>query len=117
MSSDDNSVRTHDYSCTPHHAAGSIRTAACTSPTTNEFIETLIRSRAFKDIAQAIFQTTIDIHDTAKEVNETVKDLIEGGTIKDIANTVAETANVAFNTIEIVRAALNQRALPKDVSP
>jgi hypothetical protein len=43
--------------------------------------------------------------------------LIEAGTIKDIATAVAETAKVAFNTIEIVKAAINQRALPKDVSP
>jgi hypothetical protein len=43
--------------------------------------------------------------------------LIEAGTIKDIAPAVAETAKVAFNTIEIVKAAINQRALPKDVSP
>lgn len=116
MSSDDNSVRTHDYSRTPHHAAESIRPDASTSPTPNELIQTLVRTGAFEEIARAILETTIDIHDTAKGVNETVKDLAEGGTIKDIATAVAETAKVAFNTIEIVRAALNQRALPKGVS-
>jgi hypothetical protein len=90
MSSDENSVRTHDYSRTPHHVAESIRTDASTSHTTNEFIETLVRTGAFEEIAQALLETTIDIHDTAKEVNETVKHLIEGGTIKDIAIAVAD---------------------------
>jgi hypothetical protein len=110
-------VRTHDYSRTPHHDAEYIRKSASTSPTTNELIETLVRTGGFEEIAQAIVETSIDIPDTANEVSETVTDLIEAGTIKDIATAVAETAKVAFNTIEIVKAAINQRALPKDVSP
>jgi hypothetical protein len=109
--SSDNSVRTHDYSLTP------IRKTASIPPTTNELIETLVRTRAFKEIAQAIVETTIDIRDTANEVSETVTDLIEAGTIKDIATVVAETAKVAFNTIEIVKTAINHRAIPKHASP
>jgi hypothetical protein len=108
--------RTHDYSRTPHQAAESIRTGVSTSPTTNELVETLVRTEAFEDIARPILETTIDLRDTAKEVNETVKDLKEGRTIKNIATTFAETAKIAFNTITIVNAALNQRVLLKDVS-
>ena len=58
---------TREDSCRPHHAAESIRTDARTSTTTNEFIETLVRTGAFQEIAHAILETTIDIHDTAKE--------------------------------------------------
>jgi len=85
MSSDDNSVRTHDYSRTPHHAAESIRKTASTSHSAHELIETLVGTGAFEEIAQAIVERTIDIRDTENEVSETVTDLIQAGSIKDIA--------------------------------
>ncbi len=71
--------------------------------------ETLVRTGTFKEIAQAIVETAVDIRDTANEVSETVTDLMEAGTIQDIATAVAETAKVAFNTIEIVKTAIDQR--------
>jgi hypothetical protein len=77
MSSDDNSVRTHDYSHTLHHAAESIRTAASTSPAPNELIETLVRTGTFEEIAQAILETILDMRESTKEENETVKHLIQ----------------------------------------
>jgi hypothetical protein len=118
MSSDDNSVRTHDYSRTPDRATKSIKNGARyigeSSSTTNELIETLVRTGAFEEIALEIVETTIAIRDTANEVNETVKDLKEGGTIKDIASAIVETTKTALNTIDIVKAAIYQKTLPKD---
>ena len=63
---------------------------------------------------QRLHLATIAIRDTAHEVNETVKDLKEGGTIKDIASAVVETIKTALNTIDIVKAAIYQKTLPKD---
>jgi len=94
MSSDDNSVRMHDYS---DHAAES---------TTKQLVHTLVRTGAIEEIALAILETTIAIRDIANEVNETVKDLKERGTIKDIASAVVETRNATRNTIGIAKAAI-----------
>ena len=107
MSSDDNSVRIHDYS---DHAAESIKNAARdireSSSTTKQLVHTLVRTGAFEEIARAILETTIAIRDIANEVNETVKDLKERGTIKDIASAVVETTNATRNTIGIAKAAI-----------
>jgi hypothetical protein len=104
MSSDDNSVRIHDYSRTSDHAAQSIKNVARdireSSSTTKQLIHTLVRSGAFEEIARTILETTIAIRDTVNEVNEIVKDLKERGTIKDTASAVAETTNATRNTIE-----------------
>jgi hypothetical protein len=108
MSSDDNSVRIHDYS---HHAAESIKKAATdireSSSTTKQLVHTLIRTGAIAEIARAILETTIAIRDITNQVNETVKDLKERGTIKDIARAVVETTNEARNTIGIAKSAID----------
>ena len=102
MSSDDNSVRIHDYS---DHAAEALKDAATdireSSSTTKQLVHTLVRTGAIEEIARAILETTIAIRDIVNEVNETVKDLKERGTIKDIASAVAETTNETRNTIGI----------------
>ena len=107
MSSDDNSIRIHDYS---DHAAESIKNAARdireSSSTTKQLVHTLVRTGAFEEIARAILETTIAIRDIANEVNETIKDLKERGTIKDIASAVVETTNATRNTIGITKAAI-----------
>jgi hypothetical protein len=94
MSSDDNSVRIHDYS---DHAAEPTKNAPRdireSSSTTKQLVHTLVRTGAFEEIARAILETTIAIRDIANEVNETVKDLKERGTIKDISSAVVETTN------------------------
>ena len=99
MSSDDNSVRIHDYS---DHAAD-IRES---SSTTKQLVHTLARTSAIAEIARAILETTIAIRDITNEVNETVKDLKERGTIKDVASAVAQTTNETRNTIGIAKAAI-----------
>ena len=108
MSSDDNSVRIHDYS---DHAAESLKDAATdireSSSTTKQLVHTLVRTGAIEEIARAILETTIAIRDIANEVNETVKDLKERGTIKDIASAVAQTTNETRNTIRIAKAAID----------
>ncbi len=107
MSSDDNSVRIHDYS---DHAAESKNAAKDiheSSSTTKQLVHTLVRTGAIEEIARAILETTIAIRDIANEVNETVKDLKERGTIKDIASAVAETANETRNTIGIAKVAID----------
>jgi tryptophanyl-tRNA synthetase len=108
MSSDDNSVRIHDYS---DHAAESIKKAATdireSSSTTKQLVHTLVRTGAIAEIAQAILETTIAIRDITNQVNETVKDLKERGTIKDIASAIVETTNEARNTIGIAKSAVN----------
>lgn len=100
MSSDDKSVRIHDYSRTSDHAAESTKNVARdireSSSTTKQLIHTLVRTGAFEEIARAIVETTIAIRDIANEVNETVKDLKERGTIKDIASAVVETTNATI---------------------
>ena len=110
MSSDDNSVRIHDYSRTSDHAAKSIKNVTRdipeSSPTTKQLINTLVRTGAFEEIARAILETTIAIRDTVNEVNEIVKDLKQRGTIKDTANDVVETTNATRNTIEKAKAAI-----------
>ena len=107
MSSDDNSVRIHDYS---DHAAGSVKNAARDirrpSSTTKQLVHTLVRTGAFEEIAWAILETTIAVRDIAHEVNETIKDLKERGTIKDIASAVVETTNATRNTIGITKTAI-----------
>jgi DNA-binding transcriptional regulator GbsR (MarR family) len=108
MSSDENSVRIHDYS---DHAAESIKKAATdireSSFTTKQLVHTLVRTGAIEEIARAILETTIAIRDIANEVNETVKDLKERGTIKNIASAVSETTNETRNTIGIAKAAID----------
>jgi hypothetical protein len=108
MSSDENSVRIHDYS---DDAAESIKKAATdiheSSSTTKQLVHTLVRTGAFEEIARAILETTIAIRDIANEVNETVKDLKERETIKDIASAVVETTNATRNTIGIAKAAID----------
>jgi tryptophanyl-tRNA synthetase len=108
MSSDDNSVRIHDYS---DHAAESIKKAATdireSSSTTKQLVHTLIRTGAIAEIARAILETTIAIRDITNQVNETVKDLKERGTIKDIASAIVETTNEARNTIGIAKSAID----------
>jgi signal transduction histidine kinase len=58
MSSDDNSVRIHDYSRTSDHVAESIKNAdrdiRDSSSTTKRLIHTLVRSGAFEEIVLAI---------------------------------------------------------------
>ena len=107
MSSDDNSVRIHDYS---DHAAESIKKAATdireSSSTTKQLVDTLVRTGAIAEIARAILETTIAIRDITNEVKETVKDLKERGTIKDVASAVAQTTNETRNTIGIAKAAI-----------
>jgi hypothetical protein len=107
MSSDDNSVRIHDYS---GHATESIKKAATdireSSSTTKQLVDTLVRTGAIAEIARAILETTIAIRDITNEVNETVKDLKERGTLKDVASAVAQTTNETRNTIGIVKAAI-----------
>ena len=60
MSSDDNSVRIHDYSRTSDHAAKSIKNVARdireSSSTTKQLINTLVRTGAFEEIARAILK-------------------------------------------------------------
>ncbi len=106
MSSDDNSVRIHDYSdhAESKNAATDIRES---SSTTKQLLHTLVRTGAIEEIARAILETTIAIRDIANEVNETVKDLKERGTIKDLASAVAETTNETRNTIGIAKAAID----------
>ena len=108
MSSDDNSIRIHDYS---DHAAETIKNSARdireSSSTTKQLVHTLVRTGAFEEIARAILETAVAIRDITKEVNETVKNLKEQGTIKDIASAVAETTNETRNTIEIAKAAID----------
>ncbi|MFY9868741.1 MAG: hypothetical protein WAK17_03400 [Candidatus Nitrosopolaris sp.] len=108
MSSDDNSVRIHDYS---DHAAESLKNTArgireSSSSATKRLVGTLVKTGVFEEIARSILETTIAIRDIANEVNETVKDLKERGTIKDIASAVAETTNETRNTIGIAKAAI-----------
>ena len=108
MSSDENSVRIHDYS---DHASESIKKAATdireSSPATKQLVLALVRTGAIEEIARAILETTIAIRDIANEVNDTVKDLKERGTIKDIAGAVSDTANETRNTIGIAKAAID----------
>jgi hypothetical protein len=113
MSSDDNSVRIHDYS---DHAAESIKKASIrrgvadireSSSTTKQLVHTLVRTGAIAEIARAILETTIAIRDIIDEVNETVKDLKGRGTIKDIASAVVETTNETRKTIGIAKAAID----------
>ena len=58
MSSDDNSVRIHDYSRTSDHAAESTKNVARdireSSSTTKQLIHTLVRTGTFEEIARAI---------------------------------------------------------------
>ena len=108
MSSDENSVRIHDYS---DHASESIKKAATdireSSSATKQLLHTLVRTGAIEEIARAILETTIAIRDIANEVNDTVKDLKERGTTKDIAGAVSDTANDTRNTIGIAKAAID----------
>jgi len=110
MSSDDNGVRTHDYSRTSDHVTESTKNVATdireSSSNAKELIHTLVRTGAFEEIARAILETAIAIRGTANEVNEIVKDLKERGTIKDIASAVVETRNATRNTIGIAKAAI-----------
>jgi hypothetical protein len=104
MSSDDKSVRIHDYS--DQSIKKVARGIHDSSSTTKQLVHTLVRTGTFEEIALAILETTIAIRDIAKEVNETVKDLKERGAIKDIVRAVAETTNETRNTIEIAKAAI-----------
>jgi len=107
MSSDDNGVRTHDYSRTSDHVTESTKNVATdireSSSNAKELIHTLVRTGAFEDIARAILETTIAIRGTANEVNAIVKDLKERGTIKDTASAVGYNKR---NTIEKAKAAI-----------
>jgi hypothetical protein len=107
MSSDDNSVRKHDYS---DHAADSLKNAATDireSSSPKQLLHTLLRTGAIEEIARTILETTIAIRDITNEVNETVKDLKKRGTIKDIASAVAETTNETRNAIGIAKGAID----------
>ncbi|MFY9868904.1 MAG: hypothetical protein WAK17_04225, partial [Candidatus Nitrosopolaris sp.] len=110
MSSDDKSVRIHDYSRTSDHAAESTKNVARdireSSSTTKQLIHTLVRTGAFEEIARTILETTIAIRDTANEINEIVKHLKQRGTIKDTASAIVETTNATRNTIETAKAAI-----------
>jgi len=107
MSSDDNGVRTHDYSRTSDHVTESTKNVATdireSSSNAKELIHTLVRTGAIAEIARAILETTIAIRGTANEVNAIVKDLKERGTIKDTASAVGYNKR---NTIEKAKAAI-----------
>jgi len=111
MSSDDNGVRTHDYSRTSDHVTESTKNVATdireSSSNAKELIHTLVRTGAIAEIARAILETTIAIRDITNEVNETVKDLKGRGTIKDIASAVVETTNETRKAIGIAKAAID----------
>src|SRR5919108_5887780 len=106
-SSNDNSVRIHDYSNTSDQAAESIKNVAKdiheSSSTVGELILTLIRSGAIEEMARAIHEATTAIRDTANEINDTVKDLKERGIIKGTASAVEETTNAARETIQVAK--------------
>jgi len=101
-SSNDISVRIHDYSDTSDQAAESIKNVAKdireSSSTLNGLILTLLRSGTIGELARAIHETTTAIRDTANEINDTVNDLKERGIIKDTVNAVKETTNKARET-------------------
>jgi len=107
MSSDDNSVRIHDYSNHPESLKNTATDIRESSSTTKKLLHTLVRTGAIEEIVRAILETTIAIRDITNVVNETVKDLKERGTIKDIASAVAETTNEARNTIGIAKSAID----------
>jgi hypothetical protein len=115
MSSDDNSVRIHDYCCpltSDHVTAGSIQNIAKniseTSSTARDLIHTLLRTAAIEELARAIFETTIAIRDTAKEFNDIARDLKEKGIIKNTANVVLDTKNTTRNTTEIAKSEIKK---------
>ena len=111
-SSNDNSVRIHDYSDTSDQAAESIKNVAKdireSSSTLNGLILTLLRSGTIGELARAIHETTTAIRDTANEINDTVKDLKERGIIKDTANAIKETTNNARETIQVTKDATRE---------
>ena len=111
MSSDDNSVRIHDYYCpltSDHATAGSIqnnnaKNISETSFTARDLIHTLLKTAAIEELVRTIFETTIAIRDTAKEFNDIARDLKEKGIIKNTANVVLDTKNITRNTTEIAK--------------
>ncbi|MGC1933024.1 MAG: hypothetical protein WA667_28955 [Candidatus Nitrosopolaris sp.] len=113
-SSNDNSVRIHDYSNTSDKAAESIKNVAKdiheSSSTVRELILTLLRSGAIEEIALAIHEATTAIRDTANEINDTVKDLKQRGIIKDTVSAVEETTNVTRDTLQIAKNATMEKA-------
>ena len=113
MSSDDNSVRVHDYSLASKDAAQSIKNVTGdirkSSFATKELIHTLVSIGAFEEIARALFETTIAIKDTVNEINYSIRDLKQRGVIKDVADAILETTNAALDTVDIAKAELDTK--------
>jgi methyl-accepting chemotaxis protein len=111
-SSNDNSVRIHDYSNKSDQATDSVKNVAKgiheSSLTVRGLILTLLRSGAIAEIALAIHEATTAIRDTANEINDTVKDLKERGTIKNTVHAVEETRRAALETLHIVKNATTE---------
>src|ERR1700746_3975936 len=107
MSSNDDSVRIHDYSNTGEQAVQSTKNFAKgireSSSSVRELIVALTRSGAIEEMARTILEATTAIRDTAKEINDTVKDLKEREIIKDTVRVVEETTISARETIQIAK--------------
>lgn len=107
MSSDDNCVRIHDYSCVSNDGAESLKDVAKDSrePSSSsiKLIHTMLRNGTIEELTRTILETTNAIRDTANEITGIIRDLREEGTIKKSANNVVETTNTTISTIEIAK--------------
>ena len=111
-SSNDNSVRIHDYSNISDQTEESIKNVAKglqeSSSSVRELTLALTRSGAIVEIARTILEATTSIRDTANEINYIVKDLKERGTIMNIASAAEETTKTALDTIQTAKNATRQ---------
>jgi hypothetical protein len=102
MSSDDNSVRVHDYSPASNDAAQSIKNVTRdirkSSFVTRDLVHNLVSSGAFEEIIRASLETTLAIRDTVNEINYSIRDIKQRGVIKDTAAAILETTNAALDT-------------------
>jgi hypothetical protein len=119
MSTDDNSVRVHDYSLASNDTAQLIKNVASdirkSSSATRDLVHNLVSSGAFEEIIRASVETTIAIRDTVNEINHSIRDLKQRGLIKDTAAAILETTNAALDTIDIAKTELDTKKSKKNI--
>jgi hypothetical protein len=119
MSTDDNSVRVHDYSLASNDTAQLIKNVASdirkSSSATRDLVHNLVSSGAFEEIIRASVETTIAIRDTVNEINHSIREIKQRGLIKDTAAAILETTNAALDTVDIAKTELDTKKSKKNI--
>ena len=119
MSTDDNSVRVHDYSLASNDTAQLIKNVASdirkSSSATRDLVHNLVSSGAFEEIIRASVETTIAIRDTVNEINHSIREIKQRGLIKDTAAAILETTNAALYTVDIAKTELDTKKSKKNI--